>query len=72
MTVPTRLPDAASLERVLAGLEPALADADLVPALTAAFPALHSALHRSMTIIGATPDRCFDPTARGSANCALG
>lgn len=38
MTTPARLPDAASLERVLAGLDPALADADLIPALTAAFP----------------------------------
>jgi hypothetical protein len=33
MTSPTRLPDAASLETVLAGLDPASADADLVPAL---------------------------------------
>lgn len=38
MTTPARLPDAASLERVLAGLDPAAADADLIPALTAAFP----------------------------------
>jgi hypothetical protein len=38
MTTPARLPDAASLETVLAGLDPASADADLVPALTAAFP----------------------------------
>lgn len=36
--LPVRLPDAASLETVLAGLEPASADADLVPALAAAFP----------------------------------
>jgi hypothetical protein len=38
MTTPARLPDAASLETVLAGLVPASADADLLPALTAAFP----------------------------------
>ena len=38
MTAPARLPDAASLEAVLAGLDPASADTDLVPALTAAFP----------------------------------
>ena len=38
MTSPARLPDAASLETVLAGLDPASADADLIPALTAAFP----------------------------------
>ena len=38
MTAPARLPDAASLETVLAGLDQATADTDLVPALTAAFP----------------------------------
>jgi hypothetical protein len=38
MTSPTRLPDAASLEAVVAGLDPAVADADLVPALVRAFP----------------------------------
>ncbi len=38
MTSPTRLPDATSLEAVLAGLDPASADADLVPALVRAFP----------------------------------
>ena len=38
MTTPARLPDTASLETVLAGLDPTSADADLVPALTAAFP----------------------------------
>ncbi|KIU54014.1 hypothetical protein [Bradyrhizobium elkanii] len=38
MTAPARLPDAASLETVLAGLDPASADADLIPALAAAFP----------------------------------
>ncbi|MDF2119288.1 hypothetical protein PY365_27365 [Roseiarcaceae bacterium H3SJ34-1] len=38
MTTPARLPDAASLETVLAGLDPAAADADLIPALAAAFP----------------------------------
>jgi len=36
MTAPARLPDAASLETVLAGLNPASADTDLVRALTAA------------------------------------
>jgi hypothetical protein len=38
MTAPVRLPDAASLEAVLAGLDPASADADLVPALVRALP----------------------------------
>jgi hypothetical protein len=38
MTSPTRLPDAASLEAVLVGLDPASADADLVPALARALP----------------------------------
>lgn len=35
---PVRLPDAASIEAVLTGLDPVSADADLVPALAAAFP----------------------------------
>lgn len=35
---PLRLPDAAAVETVLAGLDPATADADLAPALSAAFP----------------------------------
>ena len=38
MTDPVRLPDAASLKTILAGLDPASADADLIPALAAAFP----------------------------------
>lgn len=38
MIAPVRLPDAASLETVLTGLDPASADADLIPALSAAFP----------------------------------
>ena len=38
MTAPVRLPDAASLEAVLTGLDPACADADLVPALGRALP----------------------------------
>ncbi|MCB1519691.1 MAG: hypothetical protein KDJ37_03840 [Hyphomicrobiaceae bacterium] len=37
MTTPVRLPDSASLQAALAGLDPASADADLVPALAAAF-----------------------------------
>ena len=37
MTTPARLPDAASLETVLAGLDPASADADLILALAATF-----------------------------------
>ena len=37
MTALVRLPDAASLEAVLAGLDPVSADADLIPALTRAF-----------------------------------
>jgi hypothetical protein len=36
MSAPVRLPDAASLKTV-AGLDPASADADLIPALSAAF-----------------------------------
>ena len=38
MTDPVRLPDAASLETVLAGLDLASADAALIPALARAFP----------------------------------
>ena len=38
MTAPVRLPDAASPEAVMAGLDPVSADADLVPALARAFP----------------------------------
>ena len=38
MNDPVRLPDAASLETILAGLDPASADTDLIPALAAAFP----------------------------------
>jgi hypothetical protein len=38
MTAPVRLPDAASLEAVLTGLDPACADADLVPAPARALP----------------------------------
>ena len=38
MTASVSLPDAASLEAVLTGLDPASADADLVPALARAFP----------------------------------
>ena len=37
MTIPVRFPDAASRESVLAGLGPASADADLVPALACTF-----------------------------------
>ena len=46
MTSPTRLPDAASLEAVLAGLDPASADADLVPALARAFPGFEFSVAR--------------------------
>lgn len=35
---PVRLPDPATLEAILAGLDPASADADLVPAVSVAFP----------------------------------
>jgi len=40
MTTPStvRLPDSASLDAVLAGLDPAFADTDLIPAIAAAFP----------------------------------
>ena len=46
MTSPTRLPDAAWLEAVLAGLDPASADADLVPALARAFPGFEFSIAR--------------------------
>ena len=46
MTSPTRLPDAASLEAVLAGLDSAAADADLVPALARAFPGFEFSVAR--------------------------
>ena len=46
MTLPVRLPDAASLETVLAGLDPALADAALVPALARAFPGFEFSMAR--------------------------
>ena len=46
MTAPVRLPDAASLEAVLAGLDPACADADLVPALARAFPGFEFRISR--------------------------
>jgi hypothetical protein len=38
MSTPARLPDAASLKTVLAGLDSASADADLIPVLATAFP----------------------------------
>jgi hypothetical protein len=38
MTSLTILPDVAALEAVLVGLDPAVADADLVPALARAYP----------------------------------
>ena len=46
MTSPIRLPDAASLEAVLAGLDSAAADADLVPALARAFPGFEFSVAR--------------------------
>jgi hypothetical protein len=46
MTVPVRLPDAASLETVLAGLDPASADAEPVPALARALPELELGMAR--------------------------
>jgi hypothetical protein len=46
VTIPVRLPDAASLESVLAGLDPASADADVVPALARAFPGLEFGMAR--------------------------
>jgi len=46
VTRPVRLPDAASLETVLAGLDPALADAALVPALARAFPGFEFSMAR--------------------------
>ena len=48
MTVPVRFPDAASLETVLAGLDPASADADLVPALARAFPGFEFSIAREL------------------------
>lgn len=38
MTTPSRLPDAATLDSILAELDPASADMDLLPALASAFP----------------------------------
>jgi hypothetical protein len=46
VTIPVRLPDAAALESVLAGLDPASADADLVPALARAFPGFEFSVAR--------------------------
>src|SRR5258708_40229842 len=46
MTSPTRLPDATSLEAVLVGLDPASADADLVPALARAYPGFEFSVAR--------------------------
>jgi hypothetical protein len=46
VTLPVRLPDAASLETVLAGLDPALADAALVPALARTCPGFEFSLAR--------------------------
>jgi hypothetical protein len=46
MTIPVRFPDAASLESVLAGLGPASADADLVPALACTFPGFEFSMAR--------------------------
>jgi hypothetical protein len=46
MTAPVRLPDAASLEAVLAGLDPASADADLLPALARTFPGFEFSIAR--------------------------
>jgi hypothetical protein len=46
MTIPVRFPDAASLESVMAGLGPASADADLVPALACTFPGFEFSMAR--------------------------
>jgi hypothetical protein len=46
MTASVGLPDAASLEAVLAGLDPAAAHADLVPALARAFPGFEFRISR--------------------------
>jgi hypothetical protein len=72
MTTPARLPDAASLETVLAGLDPASADANLIPAFAAAFPGF------AFGVASVDDDYWRDTrsssgrTARGSANCAHG
>lgn len=70
MTVAARLPDAASLETVLAGLGPASADADLIPALTVAFPGF------AFGIAPIDDDYWRDTRsvlrARGLANCGRG
>ena len=67
MTAPARLPDAVSLETVLAGLDPASADADIIPALTAAFPGF------AFGIVPVDDDYWRDTrTARGSASCGRG
>lgn len=44
MTASVRIPDVASLETVLAGLDPASADLALIPALTRAFPGFEFSL----------------------------
>lgn len=46
MTSPLRLPDATSINAALAGLEPATADADLVPALAHALPGFQFSVAR--------------------------
>ena len=46
MTSPLRLPDATSINAALAGLEPATADVDLVPALAHAFPGFQFSVAR--------------------------
>lgn len=46
MTSPLRLPDATSINAALAGLEPATADADLVPALVHALPGFQFSVAR--------------------------
>jgi hypothetical protein len=55
MKRPVRLPDIATLEAVPASLAPASADAELIPALAAAFPALNLASPGSTMITGGIP-----------------
>ena len=69
---PIRLPDAATVEAVLKDLDPATADADLAPALSAAFPGFSFSAAAvddfywrgdTRTVIGADGDRISDHAA---------
>lgn len=69
---PIRLPDPASLEAILAGLDPASADADLIPAISVAFSGSDFSLAPIEDDYCGTPARSSGRTARASANCGRG